>query len=72
MTAGLPPVAPAYAVEPFRDYLSLEAGNSRHTVENYVRDVERFARYVLGQGIAGPGDVTAARLRYFVYAAPAT
>ncbi len=68
MTAVVPPAAPAFAVEPFRDYLALEAGNSRNTVENYVRDVERFALYVMGQGVTGPGEVTAARLREFVYA----
>ncbi len=60
-------VARAFRLEQFRDYLALEAGNSPHTVENYLRDVRRLAEYGESKGIRGPGDVTAAQLREFIY-----
>lgn len=68
----------AFSLERFRDYLALEAGNSVHTVENYLRDIRRLAAYTVAQGGRRPEDVTAAQLREFVYAlkdlglAPAT
>lgn len=58
----------AFAVERYRDYLALEAGNSVHTVENYLRDVRRLAGYAMAHGGRRPEDVTAAQLREFVYA----
>lgn len=58
----------AFAVERYRDYLALEAGNSVHTVENYLRDVRRLAGYAIAHGGRRPEDVTAAQLREFVYA----
>jgi len=60
-------LARAFQLERFRDYLALEAGNSPHTVENYLRDVRRLAEYGVSKGIRGPGDVTAAQLREFIY-----
>ncbi len=60
-------LARAFRLEQFRDYLALEAGNSAHTVENYSRDVRRLVEYGASTGIRGPGDVTAAQLREFVY-----
>ena len=68
----------AFRLEQFRDYLALEVGGSRHTVESYLRDIRRLAEYASTKGIAGPDGVTAAQLREFVYAlkdlglAPAT
>jgi integrase/recombinase XerD len=59
---------PAFRLEQFRDYLALEAGNSRHTVESYVRDVRRLVTHAAGKGVARPDEVTAAQLREFVYA----
>ena len=59
--------APAFRLEQFRDYLALEAGNSRHTVDNYLRDVRRLATYAAGQGARGPDQVTAGQLREFIY-----
>ena len=56
-----------FRLELFRDYLALEAGNSRHTVENYLRDLERLAAWALGAGAHGPDEVTAAQLREFIY-----
>jgi integrase/recombinase XerD len=58
----------AFGVERYRDYLALEAGNSVHTVENYLRDVRRLAEYAIAHGGRRPEDVTAAQLREFVYA----
>ena len=80
MTAVLPSDAHARAfrLEQFRDYLALEAGNSAHTVTNYLRDVRRLAGYAAQAGAERPEDVTSAQLREFVYAlkdlglAPAT
>jgi integrase/recombinase XerD len=68
----------AVRVEQFRDYLALEAGDSAHTVTNYVRDVRRLAGYAAAKGARRPEDVTSTALREFVYAlkdlglAPAT
>ncbi|PYO99555.1 MAG: site-specific tyrosine recombinase XerD [Gemmatimonadetes bacterium] len=68
----------AFRVEQFRDFLALEAGDSAHTVANYIRDVRRLAGYAGTKGARRPEDVTAALLREFVYAlkdlglAPAT
>jgi len=56
-----------FRLEQFRDYLALEAGNSRHTVDNYLRDVRRLATYAAGQGARGPDQVTAGQLREFIY-----
>ena len=60
-------VARAFWLEGFTDYLSLEVGNSRHTVEGYGRDVSRLVAFATGRGRAGPGDVTPTDLRDFVY-----
>jgi integrase/recombinase XerD len=57
-----------FFLEQFRDYLALEAGHSRHTVESYLRDVNRFAAHATGHGRTSPDQVTAALLREFVYA----
>jgi len=58
----------AFRLEQFRDYLALEAGNSAHTVENYLRDVRRLVSHITAGGIQSPDAITAARLRQFVYA----
>ena len=57
-----------FHLEQFRDYLALEAGNSKHTVESYLRDVQRLVTYAAEHGRKSPDDVTAAALREFVYA----
>jgi integrase/recombinase XerD len=59
---------PAFRLEPFRDYLALEAGSSRHTVDSYLRDVRRLVGYVATLGVERPEAVTAVQLREFVYA----
>lgn len=60
-------LARAFRLEQFRDHLALEAGNSPHTVENYLRDVRRLVDYAASKGARGPADVTAAQLREFIY-----
>jgi len=57
-----------FQLEQFRDYLALEAGHSRHTVESYLRDVQRLATYAAEHGRKSPDDVTPGSLREFVYA----
>jgi integrase/recombinase XerD len=54
-------------LEPFRDYLALEAGTSPHTVANYLRDLRRLVAWAEGAGIPGPDGVTATQLREFIY-----
>lgn len=57
----------AFQVEQFRDYLALEAGNSRHTVENYVRDIRRLIAHAARRGARLPDEITATQLRDFIY-----
>jgi integrase/recombinase XerD len=62
-----PDIARAFHLERFREYLALEAGNSRNTVESYLRDVTRLAEYGASRGARGPELLSAAQLREFVY-----
>jgi integrase/recombinase XerD len=57
----------AFRLEQFRDYLALEAGNSAHTVESYLRDIGRLISHTAARGARGPDDITAAQLREFIY-----
>ncbi|HXV90024.1 MAG TPA: site-specific tyrosine recombinase XerD [Gemmatimonadales bacterium] len=68
MAAPADALARAFRIEQFRDYLGLEAGGSRHTVENYVRDVRRFAEWAGARDRHDPQTVTAPDVRAFVYA----
>jgi len=61
------PVARAFHLERFRDYLALEAGNSRHTVESYLRDITRLAEYATSRGAKAPEQLAAPQLREFIY-----
>ncbi|HYU01371.1 MAG TPA: site-specific tyrosine recombinase XerD [Gemmatimonadales bacterium] len=56
-----------FQVEPFRDYLALEAGNSANTVGNYVRDIGRFIAHAAARGASRPDAITATQLREFIY-----
>ncbi|HYT05220.1 MAG TPA: site-specific tyrosine recombinase XerD [Gemmatimonadales bacterium] len=56
-----------FHVEQFRDALALEAGNSRNTVESYVRDIRRLITHAGSKGVRRPDEVTAAQLRDFIY-----
>ncbi len=57
----------AFAVEGFRDYLALEAGNSHHTVTSYTRDVRRLAQYGSQRGLTHPEAIAPRHLREFLY-----
>jgi len=57
----------AFWLEGFRDYLSLEAGHSRNTVDAYLRDLRRMGEFALARGAREPGSVTRTHLRDFVY-----
>ncbi len=61
------PLARAFQLERFRDYLALEAGNSRHTVASYLRDITRLAEYAASRGVKSPDQFSAAQLREFIY-----
>jgi integrase/recombinase XerD len=58
----------AYHLELFRDYLTLEAGHSRNTVDSYTRDLQRFVQFVSPKSGTDPAAVTRAQLRDFVFA----
>ncbi len=67
MTAALEQIDREFELEPFRDYLALEAGHSENTVRAYRRDLRRLGEFALSRGVRRPGDVTRALLRDFVY-----
>src|SRR5262249_15869558 len=58
---------PAFLLESFRDHLGLEAGNTPNTVENYLRDLRRFVQFAATKRVPGPGGVSRAMLRDFVF-----
>ncbi len=57
----------AFWLEPFRDYLALEAGHSVNTVEGYTRDLRRLAQFAASRGIRDPGKLGHADLRDLVF-----
>ena len=57
----------AFQLEGFRDYMALEAGNSAHTVENYLRDLRRFVQFSETRKARSPQSVTRTLLRDFVF-----
>lgn len=58
----------SFHLEHFRDYLTLEAGHARNTLDSYTRDLQRFIQFVTGKGVSDPAAVTRAQLRDFVFA----
>jgi integrase/recombinase XerD len=56
-----------FLLEGFRDFLSLESGNSPNTVEAYVRDLRRLGEFAASKGVRDPGKVTRHHLRDHVY-----
>ncbi len=63
----MPDVTRAFLLEPFRDYLSLEAGNSPNTVESYLRDVRRMAEFATSRGARTPDGVSEVILRDLIF-----
>jgi len=61
------PIARAFQLERFRDYLALEAGNSGHTVASYLRDITRLSEYATAHGAKTPDQLSAPQLREFIY-----
>jgi integrase/recombinase XerD len=59
-------VGRGFQVEPFRDYLALERGLSRRTVDAYVGDVRRLVAFAPQHGASRAEDVTYELLRDFV------
>ena len=57
----------AFLTERFEDYLGLEAGNSRHTITSYLRDVGRLASFSWSRKVRNPNSVTPELLRDFVF-----
>ena len=60
-------IARDFWLEPFRDYLALEAGSSPNTVEAYGRDLRRFGEFATSKGVRDPADVTPPLVREFVF-----
>lgn len=58
----------AFRLEEFRDHLSLEAGNSRNTVESYGRDLQHLAEFLAERGVNAPAAATRKDLRDLVFA----
>lgn len=67
MTATLGDIDRQFELEPFRDYLSLEAGHSINTVDAYLRDLRRLGEFAVSKGVRRPAQITRAHLRDFVY-----
>lgn len=60
-------LAQRFLLEPFRDYLGLEAGASAHTIDGYLRDVKRLAGFAADRGVTEPGALSRHQLREFVF-----
>jgi integrase/recombinase XerD len=56
-----------FALEAFRDHLSLEAGSSVNTVEAYLRDLRRLGEFAVAKGVDSPQGLTRPLLRDFLY-----
>ena len=67
MTATLGDIDRQFELEPFRDYLSLEAGHSVNTVDAYLRDLRRLGEFAVSKGVRRPAQITREHLRDFVY-----
>ena len=57
----------SFRFEQFEDYLTFERGLSDRTVAAYLRDLRRWVEAMVGGGASGPGDVTAALLRAWIF-----
>ncbi len=60
-------VSRAFLLERFEEHLQLEDGASPRTLEAYGRDLARLAVWAQARKVSGPGELTSALLRDFVY-----
>jgi integrase/recombinase XerD len=60
-------IASDFWLEGFRDFLSIESGNSANTVEAYVRDLRRLGEFAASKGVHDPASLSRTLLRDFVY-----
>jgi integrase/recombinase XerD len=67
VTRTIEDIERAFWLEPFRDHLALEAGNSANTVDAYLGDLRRLAQFAASKGVRSPDQVTRAHLRDFVF-----
>jgi integrase/recombinase XerD len=58
---------PAFALDAFTQYLTLERGSSPNTVAAYRRDLSHLVEFLEGQGVAAPAAATPKVLREFVF-----
>jgi integrase/recombinase XerD len=61
------PLRRAFALEPFLDHLRFERGLAELTLSAYRHDVLRLAAFARTLGRAGPGDLSTADLRAYLY-----
>lgn len=54
------------ALQDFLDYLSVERGSSRNTIEAYGRDLKRYVSYLEGFGVTTPDAVTRDEIEGFI------
>lgn len=57
----------AFHLMAFRDFLSLEAGHSEHTIAAYRRDLTRLVQFCTSKGVKSPRDLTTSLLREFIF-----
>jgi integrase/recombinase XerD len=57
----------AFRLEQFTDFLAFDRGLSERSVAAYRRDLEALVGFLVERGIAGPGAVTHAELREYVF-----
>ncbi len=62
-----PQLVAAFHLDTFRDHLSLEAGNSPHTIAAYRRDLVRLIDFAASRGVRDPREITTPLLRDFVF-----
>lgn len=57
----------AFRLVAFADYLTLERGASRNTVDAYRRDLLHLTQFLTSRGTAAPDRATTAQLRDFIF-----
>jgi integrase/recombinase XerD len=67
VTAARQEIDRDFWLEGFRDFMALEAGHSKNTVEAYLRDLRRLGEFATARGVRDPARLTLRLLRDFVY-----